>query len=297
MVPKVINRIGKKIRQFRGPAVLEPFQDSRYPLPTLDLPFSQLCTENQFFTDVFNGWCEEIKEPPRLHRKQWEFAFILQALFKNGMLRNGRRGLGFGVGKEPLPAAMINRGCSLVVSDLDLENAIDRKWVKSNQYATQLQDLNERDIADSGLFDRHVSYRNIDMNLIPSDVMQAEFDFVWSACALDHLGSIKRGINFILNSLRCLKPGGIAVHTTEYNILSNWDTIDHSGTVLFRRRDIEAVQKQVQELAYEMSFNPNYGTGKHDLYYDLPPFVPAPHLKLMLGNYIATSVGLLIKKP
>jgi hypothetical protein len=245
---------------------------------------------------VYNGWCEEIKEPPRLHRKQWEFAYILQALFRAEMLAKGRKGLGFGVGKEPLPAVMVNRGCSLLLSDLDLEMAEDRGWIESNQYATKVQDLNDRNICDPDLFERQVAFRNIDMNHIPDELMKGDYDFVWSACALDHLGSIKNGIEFVVNSLKCLKPGGLAVHTTEYNIVSNWDTIDHKPTVLFRRRDIRALQRLVRGLGYEMRFNPNYGAGKHDIYYDLPPYVSAPHLKLMLENYIATSVGLIIKK-
>lgn len=293
---QLLNLIRNKIRLYRRPAELKPFRDPDYPLPSLELPVSQLCTENQFLTDVYNGWCEEIKEPPRLHRKQWEFAYILQGLSRAEMLAKGREGLGFGVGKEPLPAVMVNRGCSLLLSDLDLEMAEDRGWIEFNQYATKVQDLNDRNICVPDLFERHVAFRNIDMNHIPDELMKGDYDFVWSACALDHLGSIKKGIEFIVNSLKCLKPGGLAVHTTEYNIVSNWDTIDHKATVLFRRRDIVELENLVRKVGCEMTFNPNYGTGKNDVHYDLPPYISAPHLKLMLGNYIATSLGLIIKK-
>ena len=54
----------------------------------------------------------------RLHRKIWEFCFIAQALDERGMLARGRRGLGFAVGTEPLPAMFASRGCAIVATDL-----------------------------------------------------------------------------------------------------------------------------------------------------------------------------------
>ena len=58
------------------------------------------------------------------------------------MLAAGRNGLGFGVGIEPLPAAMVNRGCSLVVSDQDLDSASEQGWYQTGQFSERLQDLN-----------------------------------------------------------------------------------------------------------------------------------------------------------
>ena len=43
---------------------------------------------------------------PRKHRKQWEFCYILQALCRAGVMRVSARGLGFGVGREPLVAVL-----------------------------------------------------------------------------------------------------------------------------------------------------------------------------------------------
>jgi len=273
-----------------------PFQEIGFPLPTLENPVSQLCTENQFFSDIYNSWCAEIREEPRLHRKQWEYAFILQALSMNNMLSSGRNGLGFGVGAEPLPAVMVNHGCSLVVSDLDLETADQLGWVKTNEYSGGLKGLNDRGICDQAFFELQVTFRLIDMNRIPDSVMREEFDFVWSSCSLEHLGSIDKGIEFILNSLRCLKPGGVAVHTTEYNVSSDGDTLDGGNTVLFRRRDIRELQEVLSEMGIRMSFNPHYGNGPNDLEFDEPPYCPSPHVKMLLESYVSTSVGLIITK-
>jgi SAM-dependent methyltransferase len=296
VINRLSNTIGFRLRHFRIPARLEHFHDPKFPGPTLKDPISQLCTESQFFTKTYNDWCAQIKEEPLLHRKQWEYAYILQAMRENDLLRSNRTGLGFGIGKEPLPAVMVNHGCSLLVSDLDEETADAHGWVETNQFSDGLSGLNERGICGQSLFKQQVTYQTIDMNRIPESVMQEEFDFVWSSCSLEHLGSLPQSIEFVLNSLRCLKPGGIAIHTTEYNISSNWDTLDRGSTVLLRRRDIAALQMAVSKLGCRMSFNPNYGDGPHDLSFDEFPYASSPHVKLLIGPYVCTSVGLIIRK-
>ena len=46
------------------------------------------------------------------------------------------------------------------------------------------------------------------MNEVPSDL--GPCDFVWSSCALEHLGSPEKGMEFALASARLLAPGGSA---------------------------------------------------------------------------------------
>ena len=123
-----------------------------------------------------------------------------------------------------------------------------------------------------------------------------DYDFTWSACALEHLGSLANGHAFILDSLRTLRPGGVAVHTTELNVDNGGDTLDHAGTVLFRRRDIEAVFEQAGRLGYRCSVNWNLGAGRLDTYIDMPPYSPDEHLKLRIEPYVTTSIGLIFEK-
>jgi len=68
---------------------------------------SQLATQSQIESPVYRYWCGEMRKPPLYIKKYWESVFILQALKENDMLRTGRRGLGFGVGKEALPAIIL----------------------------------------------------------------------------------------------------------------------------------------------------------------------------------------------
>jgi hypothetical protein len=75
------------------------------------------------------------------------------------------------------------------------------------------------------------------MNHMPNDLK--DFDFVWSSCSIEHLRSIEAGTLFMETG--CLRPGGVAVHTTEYNVSSNEDTLMAGSAVIFRRRDLVAM--------------------------------------------------------
>lgn len=110
-------------------------------------------------------------------------------------------------------------------------------WSSSVQHAVGKAALRWHGVCTDDQFDRNVAFRECDMNHIPDDL--TGFDFCWSSCAFEHLGSIEKGLTFVERSLDCLKPGGWAVHTTELNLSSNDDTVDNHETVLFRRRDFE----------------------------------------------------------
>jgi hypothetical protein len=133
------------------------------------------------------------------------------------------------------------------------------------------------------------------MTDIPKDLR--DFDFTWSACSLEHLGSIERGKQFICDTIDCLKPGGVAVHTTEYNVLSNVNTIDnHESIVLFRRRDIEDIAGRALRARHRIDLDFTLGTGIADDFIDVPPYSHHSHIKLALANFVSTSIGLIIEK-
>ena len=80
-------------------------------------------------------------------------------------------------------------------------------------------------------------FRVVDMNAVPDDLRG--FDFSWSSGAVEHLGSLAAGADFVLAQMDCLRPGGVAVHTTEFLVSSDVDTVEAGGTVFYRRRDVE----------------------------------------------------------
>jgi len=271
-----------------------PFLASSGPQPTLAQPASQLCTEGQFREPVYADWCTELHETVMMHRKQWEFVYILQALQIHGKLQPGMRGLGFGCGKEPLAAVMAKRGCEVVATDLDAAAVVGKGWAESGQHASQLEDLNARGICEPEQFRSLVSFRAQNMNEISPDL--TGFDFVWSSCAFEHVGSIARGLQFVMNAMRCLKPGGIAVHTTEFNLTSNFTTLETPDLVIFRKHDIEHLVRQLERSGHEVQpLNLNPGSGELDRHVDLPPYKQEPHLRLMLDRYVTTSIGLIVR--
>lgn len=258
--------------------------------PSLARPVSQSCTRSQMDEDAYNYWCREIREAPRHHRKQWEFCYIAQVLALAGKLAPGQRGLGFGVGEEPLAALFAARGARVVATDLAPEAAEGTGWIETRQHAHSKAMLNQRYICPPDAFEENVEFRNVDMNDIPLDLGQ--FDFIWSACAFEHLGSIARGGQFLRNTARMLAPGGIAVHTTELNCFSNSETIEKGDTVLFRRCDFEQFGSELADLGCELEFNFELGELPADHHVDLPPYTSNTHLKLQLDKWVTTSFGI-----
>lgn len=134
------------------------------------------------------------------------------------------------------------------------------------------------------------------MNAIDPDL--TGFDFCWSSCALEHLGTLQKGLDFILHTVEhCLKPGGIACHTTEYNLSSDTETVEAGSTVIYRRKDIEALIGELRSRGHkvaDLSLAPD--AHQVDRYVDVPPYSPHGHLKLMLEGYAATSLALVIQR-
>lgn len=260
------------------------------------VPLSRLCTQSELESSQFQKWAKIFREPHmNLHRKLWEWCFITDVLHQEGMLENGRTGLGFAVGREPLVAYFASRGVSILASDLDVERASTAGWVGSNEHAASLEILNERNICPPDTFADKVRFREVDMNNFGSDNL-GQFDFVWSSCAFEHLGSLEHGLKYVENAMACVKSGGLAVHTTEFNVGSNDVTHCEGGTVIYRRRDIEDLVSRLQRAGHKVRVKFNFGDQPADYNIDVPPYTHDVHLKLHLMGHTTTSIGLVIRK-
>lgn len=266
----------------------------RFAEPSLADPVSQLCTASQFAEASYADACAMMRMTPTLHRKQWEFVWILAAMRKAGLLRPGARALGFGVGREPLPAVMAAHDMEVMATDAPAEVVASAGWSSTNQHSESRIELYRADIVDRERFDRLVAFRPVDMNAIDPDLRG--YDLCWSSCCFEHLGSIRHGLDFVENSLATLKPGGMALHTTEFNLASDDDTFESRGTSLFRRQDMLQLAQRLGEAGHEvwpLNFHP--GLGEVDEHIDLPPFA-MPHLKLALQRYVTTSFGIAVRR-
>ncbi len=254
-----------------------------------------MCRQDSFRQPYFSYWTTRLGDSLRYHRKLWEFVFIAQTLWERDVITSGRRGLGFGVGIEPLSAFFASQDVKVTATDLMFEGAASLGWTDTNQHAAGKEALRKPAICPDDLFDRNVEFRECDMNAVPDDL--TGYDFCWSACALEHLGSIEMGLAFIERSVQCLKPGGWAIHTTEFNVTSNFETVDHMETVLFRRRDLEALTERLQTQGHfvaPIDWNP--GAEPLDRYYDIAPYKEQPHLKMALSGFGATSIGFIVQR-
>ncbi len=263
---------------------------------------SCLCTEESLNSPELLAWADRIRPawdrshsglPVLAHRKIWEWVFIAQALAEREQLNPGRKGLGFGVGQDPLAALFACEGCEVVATDMSAPEDAESLWRATNQHASGLAHLNQDGICDPSLFDRAVRFRGVDMRDVPKDLR--DFDFTWSACAFEHLGSLCAGEEFILRQMDCLRPGGYAVHTTEFNVSSDTDTVGAGDTVLYRRRDLDHLVKVLRSLGHAVEIDYETGTRPADLYVDHAPW-SSPHLKIQLGQYVATSMAIIIEK-
>jgi SAM-dependent methyltransferase len=283
-----------------GPGVPAP------EAPVLVRLGGRLCRQEDIEAPWLHHWCARLGMVPLYHRKVWEECYVAQALWEHGMLTARRRGLGFAVGRELLPAFLAAQGAEVLATDLAARDDRARIWHDSGQFAAEAGHLFYPHLIGREDFDARVTFRAVDMAAIPEDLRRGEkFDFLWSVCALEHLGSLEAGLRFIEQAMACLKPGGVAVHTTEYNLAETGRTLTSGVTVLYQRRHIEELARRLEAAGHRVApLDFSAGEGVLDRFVDLPPFsLPdgtqpvkdTPHLRKAFREHTATSIGIIVR--
>ena len=299
-----VKNLGYQLARDRAPrlAAIDPAGEPR-DHGLRSKPTTQADVESPWFAH----WCRELHITPLYHRKLWEFAFVLQVLWERGRLRAGMRGVGFGCGEEPLASYLASLGIEVTVTDLDPTESAGRGWVETGQHTSALDQAFKPELVDLERFKELVSLEHVDMNRIPPS-LEGRHDFCWSICAFEHLGSIENGLRFVENAMRTLKPGGVAVHTTEFNYLSEEETIEDGSTVLFLREHFLELKRRLEASGHhvgELDFAT--GSGVLDRFIDVPPYTwegasedvwggQPEHLKLTVGRFPCTCYGLAIRR-
>jgi hypothetical protein len=254
-------------------------------------------------------WCSELKIPVVFHRKIWELAYVLQAIYNHDAIGPGKRGLGFGCGQEPLPSYLTSKGAVITVTDLPPEDMGERGWADTAQHTSSLDMAFHDHLVDRETFEKNASLRYVDMTDIPDDL--TGYDFCWSICAFEHLGSIELGLKFVEDSMKTLKTGGVSVHTTEFNFMRDDATIDNWPTVLFQRRHFIELAERLEAKGHKVApLDFNIGADPLDRFIDIPPFAQNlpehmremwehegfPHIKLSVDGFPCTCFGIIVTK-
>jgi hypothetical protein len=290
-VPAALRRF--RARASRPLVYDESWEPAGERTPSFASPISQACSYAQTRDAAYGRWCEALALPHLCHRKQWEWCYIAQVLACAGLNQPGRRGLGFGVGTEPIVAYLASAGSEIVATDLAAKASAARRWAETGQHAAAVGELNRDGRCPDEQFRELVTFRPVDMNDVPDDLR--DFDFTWSSCALEHLGDLHAGFEFFLRQIDCLRPGGVGVHTTEYNVSSNISTVSRGHTVLYRRRDIEELAREVARRGHSMDVTFGLGHSTQDRHIDRDPWSNT-HLKIESGGHVVTSFGLVVTK-
>jgi hypothetical protein len=262
----------------------------------LELELPGVLKQSHFYSKTFQDFVKDIKEEPKFHGKLWQFYAInhfINANFYNSSIKN-KLGIGFGVGKEPMPAFFASRGAKICATDF-FENK-NTNWASTSQMSSNLQDLNDRGICDPDTFEKLVSLSSANMNYLENTDLPAA-DFIWSTCALGHIGGYQNGLNFIQNSLSLLKPGGIAVHTTELDIGAEKKVLESVDLNLYKQADLELTLAKIQQSGFTVPTHSfTLGIGGVEKFEDFPPYSNW-HLRLNVLGHTVLPVVLVIKKP
>ena len=89
------------------------------------------------------------------------YVIRLSGEVKRGMIEKGKKGLGFAVGTEPLPAYFASKGCSILATDLGMDNVAASNWINTGQNASgNIDILNRNNLCKKEIFMERVLYKN-----------------------------------------------------------------------------------------------------------------------------------------
>ena len=297
--------------KFFGYELAKTLAEALPPLPSngpfdVDLE-SKPSTQADLEANWTRHWSSELRVTHVMHRKIWELAYVLQVIWQTGNMQPGRRGLGFGCGEEPLPSYLASKGCEVTVTDLEPTDERAAGWVATDQHAS-VDRAFRSEFLDRATFDKLVDFQYVDMTKIPDHLR--DYDFCWSICAFEHLGSIETGIDFIDKAVDVLEPGGVSVHTTEFNFMNDLETVDNWNTVLFQRRHFEEMKRRLEAKGCVVApLNFDVGSKPLDKFIDVAPYPhdwnfaqanawvgDANHIKLTADGIPVTCFGIIAIK-
>lgn len=187
-------------------------------------------------------------------------------------------------------------GADILATDLNAEPS--DLWAKTGQQVQTLEQFHWPNLISANEFNARVNFQPVDMRDL-SALLSGSFNFLWSSCSLEHLGSLEQGLEFVENAMDLLKPSGVAVHTTEFNISSLDETLETGPNVIYRQKDLRQLEQRLRRRSATLhSISFESGNSEFDRDFDRPPYYASgrQHIKLELGGYVSTSILLVITR-
>ncbi len=243
---------------------------------------------------------EELQEPAKFHRKQWEFAMIFHALQQYGYLTPDKTGISFGGGTERVLYAIARHVRELVVTDLyDSDTSWDCARTADPDAFVKAHKPFPVDDA---------KFRALRMDMRYPDFAENSFHFAYSSCALEHIGAYDDFLQHLNQVHRVLKPGGIYAFTTEFHF--GEETLQDPNNFVFSAQYLQQLIDECRLTPLEL---PKIQITPHEINRPLPGniahlnFHPGshlanylqemfPHLLLLRGKYPLTSILLILQK-
>jgi SAM-dependent methyltransferase len=262
---------------------------------------SKVCDGADWFDPELRAVIDgDLRELARFHRKQWEFAMILLALRRRGVLRPDAVGLSMGSGKERLLYAVAHNVRRVVATDL-YDPATEWDKARTADPDRWIKDDKPFPVDDAKLEGLRMDMRSLGFE-------DETFDFCYSSCAIEHIGGREDFLKHLSEAHRVLKPGGVYALTTELHY--GPETIEHPHNYYFSAgylRDLVAECDFAADPAIDASI------AHHRINYPLPANLDrlcfdgpgrlgsrllgeAPHVQLLLGRHPFTSVAVVLTK-
>ena len=251
-------------------------------------PLNKICDRRDWEHPAWRQALEDlgyVSDPARLHRKEWEFAQGVYGLRKLRCLSPDAVALGLGAGTEPIIFFLAGRLRRVVATDLYAgefsEHEADPRMLRDPEAFAPFSYHRDR-----------LEVRRMDATAI--DYAPESFDLVFSFSSFEHFGSRRAQRACLAEIHRVLRPGGVAVLTTEV-ILNAWGR--HGD--YFRRTEL--LDALIPDAGFRLAGGDfHFATSRATLegLVRLPREVDRrPHLVLRRWRTYFTSAAFFLEKP
>ena len=251
-----------------------------------DLPLNKVCRVADGGNPLWRRGYDDLgfpAGPDVFHRKIWEFNQALYGLRTLRRLAPDATALGIGCGHEELMYFLANRIGKVVATDL-----YEGGFLGGEGDADVID--HPAKYAPFRFREDHLDVRQ--MNALALQFDGESFDFVFCLSSLEHFGSEHDKLTALREMHRVLKPGGVAVLTTEI-VLNRLGR----GSQYFQR---ETLTRLIGEAGFALDGPTDFGVEQE--YSARPLALPmdafaVPHVVLRNFNTIYTSIALFLMKP